>query len=411
MNLFEPAIYLILLLLIFVKTKKQSSALFWFAFLVCILFLSISIKNIFYDEYASWDFQTYYYATIAFDQGVNPYLDWEVYPKLGVSILQFRYFPVTLYLFKIFTLWDYSQSLQIYILFKAFIYFLTISIWTIYVFKDYRLKTFIIMIAAFGFNKAALVDFNSGNISIFEIFVFTIAVIFLLRKNIIVYCLIILFLALFKVQLIAFILLPLIMFERKSVYVILSSLFIFAILFLSYFYFEPAITQAYLDQIYNTLGEKGKYSPNYGALQLINTLIIPLLKPIIGFKYLNYIIYFSWINLITILTFTAFKKTKPLVTNMILITFMIFVYALIIPRFQDYTFTLLFVPAVYVIHYCSFNNFVKSALCLLICTDFLGFYQPVIVVLVLFVLYLIFIYRISAGKIIFDKTKESEIIL
>ena len=411
MNLFEPAICLILLLLIFVKTKKQSSVLFWFAFIVCVLFLSVSIKNIFIDEYASWDFQTYYYASVAYDRGINPYLDWEVYPKLGVSILQFRYFPVTLYLFKIFTLWDYPLSLQIFILLKAFIYFLTISIWTIFVFKDYKLKTFLILIAAFGFNKAALLDFNSGNISIFEIFVFTIAIIFLLRNNIIVYCLIILFLALFKVQLLAFIFMPLIMFERKRVYVILTSLFMFTILFLSYYFFEHTITQAYVDQIYNTLGEKGKYSPNFGALQLVNTFIIPLLKPVIDFKYLNYIIYFGWIVLLSTLTFILFKKTKTLVTKMMLITFLIFVYALIIPRFQDYTFTLLFVPAVYVIHYCSFNNFVKSALCLLICTGFLGFYQPILAALGLFVLYVILYYRVSKGKIIIDKAKESEIIL
>lgn len=411
MNLFEPLIYLILLLLIFVKTKKQSSVLFWFALFVCVLFLSVSIKNIFYDEYASWDFQTYYYASVAFGQGVNPYLDWEVYPKLGVSILQYRYFPVTLYLFKIFTLWDYPQILQIFILLKAFLYFLTVLIWLKYVFKDCRLKTFIILIAAFGFNKAAILDFNSGNISIFEIFVFTIAVIFLLRNNVTGFCLIILFLALFKVQLLAFIFLPLIKFEKKRVYIILASLFMFTLLFLSYYYLEHTITQAYVDQIYNTLGEKGKYSPNYGALQLINTFVIPLLKPIIDFKYLNYIIYFSWIVLISILTFFVFKKAKNIVSNLIQITFIIFVYALIIPRFQDYTFTLLFVPAVYVIYYCSFNKFIQSVLCLLICTGFLGFYQPIIVVIVLFAMYVIFFYRISAGKINFDRTRESEIIL
>ncbi len=411
MTLFDWSLYLIILLLIFIKTKRQASVLFWFACLVCILFLSVSIKNIFYDEYACWDFYTYYYASLAFAKGINPYLDWEIYPQLGVGILQFRYFPLSLYLFKVFNLWDYSQSLQIYILLKTFIYFLTISIWTIFVFKDYRLKTFLILIAAFGFNKAALLDFNAGNISIFEIFAITIAVVFLLRNNIILYCLIIAFLAMFKVQILALIFLPLIKFERKKFYVILSFLFICGVLFLSYYFFEPAITQAYIDQIYNTLGEWGRYSPNFGALQLINTFISPPLKKIIDFNYWNYVIYFCWISLIVIPTFLYFKRTKTSVTIMILITYLVFVYALIIPRFQDYTFTLLFAPSVYVIHYCSLNKVMQSVLCLLVCTDFLGFYQPIITVLVLFALYLLFFYRMSSGKINIDKAEELKSIL
>ena len=387
--------------MIFVKTKTQASVLFWFVCLVCILFLSISIKGIFEDlDAVGWDFLVYYNTSIAFAKGINPYSMSETVQEIGFSFLPYKYSPISLYLFKVFNLWSYYDSLQIYMVLKTFIWFLTISIWTIYVFQDYKLKTFLILITTFGFNKAALLDFNAGNISIFEVFAITIAVIFLLRNNIIIYCLIIAFLALFKVQIIALIFISLINFERKRVYITISFLFICTILFLLYYYCEPLITQAYIDQIYNSMQDKGSPSPNFGVLLLINQFVNPFLNKIIDFKYWNYIIYFCWINLIALLTFLVFKKTKTKVTNMILITYSIFAYALIIPRFQDYTFTFLFVPALYVIHYCFSNYVVKSLVCLVICTGFLGYYQPVIVVLGLFAMYLLFFYRISTGKIL-----------
>lgn len=407
MIFFDLALYLIILLLIFVKTKKQASVLFWFACLVCILLQVILIRNILLNlNVECWDYFAYFYSSDVFSKGINPYLQSEVEQALDFGFTPFRYFPISLYFFRIFNHWEYNLSLEIYIVLKSIIFLLTISIWLIYVFKDYRLKTFLVLIATYGFNKATFIDFDSGNITVFEVFGLTIAVIFLLKNKTIMYCLIIAFLALFKVQVIALIFLPLINFKWRRVYIILSIILMCTILFFTYYYLNPPLIQAYIDLIFTVIGDTGKYAGNFGIMHLINTFVSPFLKNIIDFTYWNYLIYFLWITLIGVLTFFAFRKTKGKVSNMMLITYSIFVFALIVPRFPDYTFMFLIVPAVYVIHYCFSNKVLQSAICLLICSS-LGFtayrtplhYQPFILVFVLFVMYLLFFYRISTGKI------------
>lgn len=390
----ELSLYLIFALLILVKTKRQEVVLFWFVCLICLIFLSVSIHVVFNNlDFAGQDFYAYYHATHYFNIGLNPYLE--------TGILQYRYFPVTFYFFNFFTLWDYSESLRIYMLLKTFIYLFTILIWAVYLFKDYKMKTFFILIATFGYKTAALIDFNSGNITVFEFFALTLAFIYLFRNNVIIYCFIIVILALFKVQILLLILIPLVKFDRKNIFVVLFFLMASAAIFFSYYYFEPALMQAYINQINNALGEKGLYSPNFGILQLISTFAVPFIKPVMDFKYLNYLIYFSWLILLALITFLIIKKTKSKVPDTILISYLILVYALSVPRFQDYTFVLLIVPSVFVIHYCVPGKILKSVVCLIICTGYLGYYLPFYALIILFLFSLIFFYRVSAGKISF----------
>lgn len=395
MIFFDISLFLIILLLIFVKTKKQTSALFWFACTVSLLFLFFSIKNIFNNiDIAGHDFHAYYHASHDYKIGNNPYTE--------SGFLQYRYFPITLYLFRIFTIWDYSHSLLIYTLLKIFVFCITILIWMIYGFKDNKTNTILILVGVFGFYQAALIDFNTGNITTFEFFYFTIALIFLLRNKVILYCAVIIFLSLFKMQLIPLIFIPLINFNKKNLYITVSSLIFCIILFLSYYFIQPEILKAYISQINAAMDERGLYSPNFGVLQLINTFIIKRISPFIEFRYLNYLIYSIWLLLVSIITFLIFKKSKSKVTLMILINYLIIVYALTVPRLMNYSLMLLIIPAVFVIHYCISYKVVTSAVILLVCWNFGGYYQPIISVYILFLIYLIFFYRISAGKVTLD---------
>ncbi|MBV6477638.1 MAG: Adenosine deaminase [Ignavibacteria bacterium] len=356
------------------------------------MFFVISFKEVFNNlDTVGHDFYAYYRATFDFNSGINPYLD--------RTFLQYRYFPVTLYFFKFFTMFEYSESLRLFLLLKIFIFFLTITFWVLFVFVDYKLKTFFVLISTFGFKYALFIDFNSGNITVFELFALSLAFILLLRNKIILYCLIIIILALFKVQLIAFIFIPLIKFERKNAIIIFTALISCVILFAAYYIFEPALTKAYINQINTALDEKGLYWPNMGSLQLINTFIVPKLKPVLSFSHLNYFVYILWLTIITAFSLFIIKNTNKKAPLNILISYFVIVYALTVPRLQDYTYLLMIVPSVFVIQYCLSNKILKSLLCLLICTGLLGYYLPVIVVLILYALCLIFFYRVSSGKI------------
>ena len=117
-----------------------------------------------------WDFDIYYHGALAYSQGQNPYLTVFQPQQVALSTnLNYVYPPITLFVFRLFTGFEYELASHIFLILKLIVLIALLFIWSKYFLKN-RADSWFYILCLFGFNAALGIDLMAGNISIFEQF-------------------------------------------------------------------------------------------------------------------------------------------------------------------------------------------------------------------------------------------------
>jgi hypothetical protein len=298
-----------------------------------------------------WDFNIYYRAAQAYSQGLNPYNAENISQfQEGGKVLDFVYPPITLPIFRGFLLMEYSLAYHIFLVFKCLLLIWLILLWKRYFLRS-RLDSLFILYCLFGFGGAVLIDIMAGNISIIEQFILWVAFYLLLNKKVIPFGILILAAAVFKVVPILFlVLLLLVEGKRKRFhFAIFLSLFLF-IMLISYI-MRPDLFSYFLHNSFR-FSELGVVNPSIFSLisgfftlqAKVTGLIIPGWVPLALFICIVAVVLF-----VSIKAYRAMKNIEIDGKDLIVLFAFCVVYALILPRFKDYSYILLLPPAYFII--------------------------------------------------------------
>lgn len=146
-----------------------------------------------------WDFKTFYYAGRAHAAGLNPY-GMASLEKMARSPVthRFRYPPLTLGFFRLFSGLDYRTAYFLYLAAKLLALGLLFFLWT-RVFPAVRGDAWFFVFALLAFNTTVGVDLLSGNVSIFEQLLLWAGFAALLKRRILLFSLCVFLAAQFKV--------------------------------------------------------------------------------------------------------------------------------------------------------------------------------------------------------------------
>lgn len=298
-----------------------------------------------------WDFRTYYYAAEAYTKGLNPYDVNAISALSSVPImLKFVYPPVTLLFFRLFLLVDYDAALYLFLAFKLIFLIALFILWKYEILKREADLPFYFF-CIFAFNSAIYIDLSAGNISVIEQFFIWLAFSFFLKRRTAPFCFLIIIAGLFKIWPILF--LFLLWFsndEKKGTYFIGSLITFFALMFIS-FMISPGLFVNFMQNA-GAIYERGVRNPATLSLimdpfQLIakkTGIIVPAAVPVVIFS----------IAIITILfvSWRAYRRlsfAKAEDKERLLLFLACLVYALILPRFKDYSYILLIVPTYFIL--------------------------------------------------------------
>ncbi|MBI4558706.1 MAG: DUF2029 domain-containing protein [Candidatus Hydrogenedentes bacterium] len=114
------------------------------------------------------DILTYYYAAEAHSKSLNPY-DKEVLTELAGRPVHLKYYypPLILYLFKLLTLFSYSGAYYLYLALKVAVLCGLFWVWE-RKYLDTKWDGLFFLLCLFGFNYTIYCDLSTANVSLFE---------------------------------------------------------------------------------------------------------------------------------------------------------------------------------------------------------------------------------------------------
>jgi len=299
-----------------------------------------------------WDFKAHYYAAEMHEKGLNFY-DRAYLRHIAKSpVAQYYcYPPLAIWFYRLFSRFDYHAAYNIFLFMKCFMLVGLVLLWQ----KEFLQKNAgpaFLAFVLFAFNGALFTDFFAGNVSLVEQCGLWLAFFFFLRRKYPVFCVLILLTSMIKVVPLFFlILLPLSRAKRKYAYFLGSAavwVFIQAASyltnptlykgFLGYFRRMPNLewkgitnpaTYAFINKVLNVFGKAGDSTP------------APFLLPALFAMVAIAVCAVSW---------KAYRRLQRIPENrrdLLLVFLVCLVFALLVPRFKDYSYLLLLAPAYY----------------------------------------------------------------
>src|SRR5262249_24479765 len=133
-----------------------------FVFLVpAVIFVPTTIRQ-------PWDFKTYWFASRAATQGLNPYDMADLSRVAGGAVgMPFLYPPITLPLLAPLTALPVETAAQVWIWIKLPLLVALVMIWRRYFLSGIHLLL-LAFVAVLGFNAASVWDIRSGNVAMLE---------------------------------------------------------------------------------------------------------------------------------------------------------------------------------------------------------------------------------------------------
>jgi len=290
-----------------------------------------------------WDFQTYYYAGRAFAQGLDPY-DLQALSRVAGSEIgyPFAYSPVTLPVFEVLGALDLRTASVVYLALKVAALAGLIVIWRRWFIRT-QPDLFFYLFLLFGFGGAIYADFASGNISVFEQLALWIAFAALNRGRTFAFTVLVVGVSLFKLTPILLLGLLLIRGGRRPGRALAGGILLFAAaLGLSYAIW-PHLFTSFLQGGWG-FDERGSINPSSLALlrdiydYLLGRGVLP------GWEGLPWLGYLAWVAGVLVLTRRAAAR-NPSGDPRTWIYVGCLAYVLIAPRFKNYAYILLLVPA------------------------------------------------------------------
>lgn len=289
-----------------------------------------------------WDFQTYYHAAHAFAQGLDPY-DLEALTRVaGREIgFPFAYPPLTVPLFSVFGGLDLATASALFLALKVVALVALLAIWRHW-FVQGRPDAFFTLFLLFGFGGAIYADFASGNISLFEQLGLWLGFVALQRGRPRIFTVLVVVVSLFKLTPILLLGLLLLHTVRRPGKYLAGGLLLFAVVLGLSYAFWPDLFRSFL-QVGWSLDERGGINPSSLALlrdvydYLLGRGFLPRWPP------LPWIAYTLWVVAVVVLTWRA-ALAQPADDHRPTIYLACLAFALIAPRFKNYTYILLLVP-------------------------------------------------------------------
>jgi hypothetical protein len=310
-----------------------------------------------FDQY-QWDFRTHRKAGEIFASNLDPYDSSILFPQAQTTFL-YNYPPVTLYFYKFFAQFEYNSAFHIFLIAKCIL-----LIGLIYFWKSVFLKTSTFALFAlfclFAFNSAVYRDLIAGNINLMEQVLLWVAFFYYINHRLTLFCTFCLLAASFKMTPSFFLVLLLLADDKKKYqYFVCAGFAFFAYLFVQYIIVPDMFISA-IKNAFAVVSERGTIVPS--TFTLISDVFDWLSKnaglttpqPI---EYAILAVFAAAVILLTYKAHARLKSRKVENRPMLEVFLVCLVYALIHPRFKDYAYILLIVPAYYIIMH---NRFTKA---------------------------------------------------
>lgn len=312
--------------------------------LLGIIVVAVSVISIGHQH----DFRVYYWAGRAFADNLDPYnvdnlsLVADTPIKLG-----YYYPPITLSFLSLFGFMSFNAASFVFLVLK-----LAAFGWLIYIWKRWftggKLDLLFLLLCLFAFRSAVLLDIRAGNISIFEQVILWLGFLMWWRNKLESFVLCIVAVAMFKLTPILF--LGLLLFSKhpmKYVYFTGGIVLFLGLNYLSYLWY-PGLFNSFLSSAVG-VDESGVTNPSSLAMirDACDTFIarsgihLPGLTP--------QILYMVFVATIVGVTCWRLKAFNGQTGGPEVIFLSCLAYALIAPRFKDYSYILLILPAWHII--------------------------------------------------------------
>jgi hypothetical protein len=302
------------------------------------------------DQNYLWDFQMYYYTAQAYLQGVNPYDRPAVEAVTGHTLLEFFYFPLSLQIFIPLARLSYNAAALVFLCVKCCLLVYLMFIWHV-VFLEKRADPWFFLFCLVAFNSTIYLDFLAGNVSIIEQASLWTSFYFFIRRRFIVFSFFVGLVATFKFTPLFFGLLILLCRkdERYKAAIAFGSIVCITVvvawlidrdLFAQFFSHALGVLDVPLEG----------FDP--GLLPLIKSFLIFLTRRdwIIYPTLLKWSLYLLCISAIVVWTWKPLQELD--ITDQLdarfAINIMCLLFALLSPRFKDYSYIVLLVPAYFI---------------------------------------------------------------
>jgi len=290
-----------------------------------------------------WDFQTYYYAGRAFALGLDPYDMGTLSRLAGIEIgFPFAYPPLALPLFRLFARIPFDAASGFFLALKVAALTALLVIWRRW-FVPGRPDPFFYLFLLFGFGGALYADFVSGNISVFEQLGLWLSFVALRQNRLRAFTLLVVAVSLFKLTPVLLLGLLLLCNVRRPGIALAGGLLLFGgALGLSYALW-PDLFRSFVQGGWS-LDERGGINPSSLALlrdaydYLLGRGIVP------AWEWLPWAAYSLWVGAAAFLTWRS-ARNRPSEDRATSIYLGCLAFALIAPRFKNYSYILLLVPA------------------------------------------------------------------
>ncbi|MCK4857133.1 MAG: DUF2029 domain-containing protein [candidate division Zixibacteria bacterium] len=360
------------------------------------LYCLVVVYNVVAKE-KQWDFQTFYYAAQAHSEGENPYDVAILSQTAGKEIdLPFVYPPVALYLFRPFALFDYQSAYVLFFILKLAAFTLLILLWRRHFLCDNNYYVVLLLLFVLAFRETTIRDIYAGNVSSFEQLLIWLGFLFFLDRKPFAFAILIVASALFKVTSILFLLLLLLDRDRRSLVALAAVTLAFGGLHLITYLAKPNLFTSFLANV-GSLDERGSINP--ASLALIRDILDAASRwsghDLCGF---DLAIYGFWIGVLVAVGYWVFSRSDLSKQRQSLLYAGLFLYALALPRFKDYSYILLIVPSLFVVQVVLRSIPIKSVAVAVLCISLFP-YQPLLLALALYLLILRHIRRESSTAV------------
>lgn len=297
-----------------------------------------------------WDFQTYYYASLAFSERGNPYDLDEISARAESPItLRFMYPPHVLPLLSWTPLLTYSQAHIAWLGMKGVSLVLLLGVWTVFLARQ-KPGVLFFALAALAFNGAIVSDLISGNVAIVEQLFLWAGFLAFVRDRSVLFALLIAAASFFKVTNAFFLLLlPFAPPGRRTAAFIAGGVATAVPLLFSALRW-PDLFRAFLANA-NVIGdplERGAKNPCLSAFLLS---LADVIRDLSGWEVpMPVVLLVFALHAVAALVLTAFLLRRSALLpagerGLAAISLACLVYPLVVPRFKNYAFIQLIPPA------------------------------------------------------------------
>jgi len=318
-----------------------------FLLLLCLYFCYlISIIHSHPSEY-QWDFSIYYFAAKAHTVGLDMYQVPNLKLVSGQDIwLPYVYPPLTIALFKPFTLLPLHTAGTIWLGLKIILLCFLIFIWKTYFLNDSRSILFLFLLL-FAFDSALYWDLKSGNMELFQQGFLWLAFLALIKKRPFLFSALIVAISLFKITTLFFLLIILFIPCKRKWLLFGGSLASFALIMGADYLIQANLFHSYLVRV-SGIDERA-YNLNFGALAFFRDIrdlsaggpfaFLSAVPPV-----LPYGLFAAATAIITFRTISSSDRSGDDTDIKSMICLFCLLSALALPRLKCYALLLLIVP-------------------------------------------------------------------